>query len=613
MITYFLYKILDIDYVITDTFGYRQWRAKKYGKNNAQHNGIDFSCPVGSILRSPMAGKVISVGNDLKSNSGKSIKIDHGGGFVTYYAHLQSQIVTVGQTVLGGERIGNTGNTGKSTGPHLHLGVIVNGNFVNPQHFLNKAATPYEVDIRQSETEFFDKPEPLKESGTRLAAGIWQIVKLNIDTSIVKRRISDSSISMNQGSLLNYANKVCQQPFVEFFGDTYGDQYHFIARKPPFDLSGYSSLFTLTIDHNNVISESLGFNNDEIYSWYQLLPFAGLFESNVQTQYMPAIFFPEYAEVWGSKPLVVQSNYYDRQKFNEQDSDTILENCFKDLKFIIETHCYLPFTRKGVIVINQDRRIKRGMGIRYTATGEIYYVDSVAHSYNVTETETSRFTTLYVSRGMVEKYINGIEFDGTVYSYFNIVNFGEKFKQIKTTNTDWSKTISFDVKFDYESYYLITNSIESPTQEDIELRVENPLYETDTAFSNGNYINSIVSFLNHNLGQKIKLVGYCDSTESNKLSLSTLRAETVRFVITGNYFDKYGEDITSRIEVEGKQDFTSMSDNDSFLGRALNRRVEAEFMEIQTKTEEKKEKILSNKNWKVNKNVFEFFMKRGQE
>jgi hypothetical protein len=83
-----------------------------------------------------------------------------------------------------------------------------------------------------------------------------------------------------------------------------------------------------------------------------------------------------------------------------------------DLDWLIETHSYLPFTTSGTITIKEDRRIKRGMNIRYYPTGEMFYIDAVSHSKTLSET-TQSYTTLHVSRGMVEKHID---------KYFQIIN-----------------------------------------------------------------------------------------------------------------------------------------------------------------------------------------------
>jgi LysM repeat protein len=97
----------------------------------ASHLGIDIDAASGSALSASDSGTVIYAGwND--SGYGNLIEIDHNNGYQTVYAHLSSISVRCGQNVTQGEFIGLTGSTGKSTGPHLHFEVRLNGSFVNP-------------------------------------------------------------------------------------------------------------------------------------------------------------------------------------------------------------------------------------------------------------------------------------------------------------------------------------------------------------------------------------------------------------------------------------------------------------------------------------------------
>lgn len=289
-----------------------------------------------------------------------------------------------------------------------------------------------------------------------LAKGIWQIVKLVIDRGVTDRRIVDSSMSSSNGSLLNYIRKICQEPFVEFYSDTYGDLFYLIARKPPYDREGIMSLLNgkvedekgsskytspvITILPEEVIREDLSFDDREVYSWYSFRPqnvYMGG-SSILPAAYTPSIYFEEYAKIWGSKPLELVHNYnpylgeWDEEK-GVPDISRYEEQAILDLKFVIESHCYLPFTRKGTIVINLDRRLKRGNLLRYLPTGEIFLIDSVSHSYSISDSTIDSTTTLQVSRGMVEQYIYGLELDNggaTVnYSYFNIINTDFKIKK----------------------------------------------------------------------------------------------------------------------------------------------------------------------------------------
>ena len=108
------------------------------------HEGMDFSANTGTEVYATGDGKVVSVG--WESGYGKTIEIDHGFGYVTRYAHLNDYRVRRGQRVVRGEVIGEVGNTGKSTGPHLHYEVHVKGRVVNPvnYYFMDLSAEDYD-------------------------------------------------------------------------------------------------------------------------------------------------------------------------------------------------------------------------------------------------------------------------------------------------------------------------------------------------------------------------------------------------------------------------------------------------------------------------------------
>jgi murein DD-endopeptidase MepM/ murein hydrolase activator NlpD len=98
------------------------------------HPGIDFHANVGDPIYATAAGKVVKAG--WEGGYGNMVEIDHGEGLATRYGHMSEIDVTVGQKIRIGQIIGRVGTTGRSTGPHLHYEVRVNGEAVNPEKFL---------------------------------------------------------------------------------------------------------------------------------------------------------------------------------------------------------------------------------------------------------------------------------------------------------------------------------------------------------------------------------------------------------------------------------------------------------------------------------------------
>lgn len=127
-------------------------------KTTKFHSGMDFSANIGTPVYATGDGRVVKVG--WESGYGKLIKIDHGFGYMTWYAHLNDYNVRVGQKVVRGEVIGKVGNTGKSTGPHLHYEVHVKGKVVNPvnYYFMDLSAEDYDkmIEIAANHGKVFD-------------------------------------------------------------------------------------------------------------------------------------------------------------------------------------------------------------------------------------------------------------------------------------------------------------------------------------------------------------------------------------------------------------------------------------------------------------------------
>ena len=379
-----------------------------------------------------------------------------------------------------------------------------------------------------------------KETVEGAAKGIWQIVKLAMDSSVQNLMLFDASISQQTGSLLGFFNKACQQPLVEFSGDTFGDQYYFIVRRPPFDKAGMLNALNIQhlfdvdvkeleeqlgrlktesgyydppakpgddkyqvpwkkemkewenkfgygteywkkvvkleedirsgqeihdeyisksspyfIENNVIINSNISFNTQDIYSWYQFYPQYELAGDKMQ-YIVPAVLFPEYAAIWGSRALIIQSQYAsfkglgtrdaERNGLKEQASDERCRTVLDDLKYLIESNAYNPFTRQGTITIMGTRNIKRGMFIQAEIecnVTEVFYVDSVSHNYNISNNAVSSTTTLQVSHGMVKKYIKMSDKSQGDISYFDLISFTDYEKKRSQINLgNWREVIS---------------------------------------------------------------------------------------------------------------------------------------------------------------------------
>lgn len=136
---------------LSSGFGYR---IDPIHKVRRPHNGVDFSLPRGTPVYATGDG-VVRFTRTSFSGYGKQIEIDHGFGYITKYAHLDSFVAKKGQKVKRGELIGYSGNSGKSTAPHLHYEVKKDGRPINPVHFFSQdlTAEEYEEILRLSSIE----------------------------------------------------------------------------------------------------------------------------------------------------------------------------------------------------------------------------------------------------------------------------------------------------------------------------------------------------------------------------------------------------------------------------------------------------------------------------
>ena len=120
---------------LTSTFGYR---TDPFLGRPALHSGVDLREDYGEPVRAT-AGGVVTIASP-NGGYGNMVEVDHGDGYATRYAHLSAILVSPGQQLAPGAVLGRVGSTGRSTGPHLHYEVRVDGEAVDPQRFLKAAA-----------------------------------------------------------------------------------------------------------------------------------------------------------------------------------------------------------------------------------------------------------------------------------------------------------------------------------------------------------------------------------------------------------------------------------------------------------------------------------------
>lgn len=123
----------------------RGWLSSYYGMrtdpftgHQALHEGIDFAGKAGSDVISVGAGVVTWAGK--RYGYGNMVEVTHGNGYVTRYGHNEDIVVNVGETVKKGQVLSKMGSTGRSTGPHVHFEVLLNGRKVDPEKFIRKTA-----------------------------------------------------------------------------------------------------------------------------------------------------------------------------------------------------------------------------------------------------------------------------------------------------------------------------------------------------------------------------------------------------------------------------------------------------------------------------------------
>ncbi len=126
-------------YRLSSGFGYR---SDPFTGRSKRHTGLDFACKPGNPIYSTGDGIVTKVVTDRKTGYGFYVEVDHGFGYRTRYAHMSRIDVSVGQSLKRGDCVGLTGNTGRSSGPHLHYEVMYRKDYQNPALYLDLDISP---------------------------------------------------------------------------------------------------------------------------------------------------------------------------------------------------------------------------------------------------------------------------------------------------------------------------------------------------------------------------------------------------------------------------------------------------------------------------------------
>jgi murein DD-endopeptidase MepM/ murein hydrolase activator NlpD len=114
------------------------WRIDPFNGHSAFHEGLDFTATIGTPIYAA-AGGIVSAAEQMP-DYGKIVKIDHGLGLETRYAHASKILVKVGDRIEKGQKIAEVGSTGRSTGPHLHYEIRLDGNPLDPRKYLKAAS-----------------------------------------------------------------------------------------------------------------------------------------------------------------------------------------------------------------------------------------------------------------------------------------------------------------------------------------------------------------------------------------------------------------------------------------------------------------------------------------
>ena len=122
---------LPVDGVVTSGFGRR---VHPVSGEVDWHGGVDIAVPAGSPVRTPFPGRVISIGES--DHLGRTVLVEHKGGYRTLYGHVEASTVQVGDNLKSGDVVALSGNSGRSTGPHLHFSMYLRNQPIDPATWL---------------------------------------------------------------------------------------------------------------------------------------------------------------------------------------------------------------------------------------------------------------------------------------------------------------------------------------------------------------------------------------------------------------------------------------------------------------------------------------------
>lgn len=181
--------------IVTSDYG---WRSEF----NRMHNGVDLRLNVGDTVRAAMSGTVKKIGYD-KGGYGNYVVLTHPDGVETLYGHLQYALTFAGQFIQIGMPVGIGGNTGNSTGPHLHFEARLNGVAVNPSTLYNFGAATHEYNAEETEPVMKSNATSTLMMGHTLNSRSTYVVKQGDTPATIARRAGISVMRLCQLNMIS--------------------------------------------------------------------------------------------------------------------------------------------------------------------------------------------------------------------------------------------------------------------------------------------------------------------------------------------------------------------------------------------------------------------------